>query len=70
LAELIIPRKKLAVLDDEPDNHILIVQTRNTLGIAEPFYRKGGFGLCYPGSRQLYLPLGAKQRTSSIGWEA
>jgi predicted GNAT family N-acyltransferase len=48
-----------------------ILQTRNTLGIyavvveakdtaAEAFYRKYGFRLCDPESKQLYLPLGAE----------
>jgi predicted GNAT family N-acyltransferase len=47
-----------------------ILQTRNSLGVhavvveakdstAEGFYRKLGFRLCDPKSRQLYLPLGA-----------
>jgi GNAT superfamily N-acetyltransferase len=46
------------------------LQARNTLGVhavlveaknsaAEGFYRKYGFRLCDPKSRQLYLPLGA-----------
>jgi predicted GNAT family N-acyltransferase len=46
-----------------------ILQARNTLGVhavlveakhsaAESFYRKYGFRLCDPKSRQLYLPLG------------
>jgi predicted GNAT family N-acyltransferase len=48
-----------------------ILQARNTLGVhaviveakdpaAEGFYRKYGFRLCDPNSRQLYLPLGAE----------
>ncbi|MGO9949747.1 MAG: GNAT family N-acetyltransferase [Steroidobacteraceae bacterium] len=48
-----------------------ILQARNTLGVhavvveakssaAERFYRKYGFRLCDPKSRQLYLPLGAE----------
>ena len=48
-----------------------ILQARNTLGVhaviveakdlaAEGFYRKYGFRLCDPQSRQLYLPLGAE----------
>jgi ribosomal protein S18 acetylase RimI-like enzyme len=48
-----------------------ILQARNTLGVhvviveakdlaAERFYRKYGFRLCDPQSRQLYLPLGAE----------
>lgn len=48
-----------------------ILQARNTLGVhaviveakdlaAEEFYRKYGFRLCDPQSRQLYLPLGAE----------
>jgi predicted GNAT family N-acyltransferase len=48
-----------------------ILQARNTLGVhavlveaknsaAEGFYRKYGFRLCDPTSRQLYLPLGAE----------
>ena len=48
-----------------------ILQARNTLGVhavvveaknpvAEGFYRKYGFRLCDPKSRQLYLPLGAE----------
>jgi predicted GNAT family N-acyltransferase len=48
-----------------------ILQARNTLGVhavvveaknllAEEFYRKYGFRLCDPESRQLYLPLGAE----------
>lgn len=48
-----------------------ILQARNTLGVhaviveakdlaAEGFYRKYGFPLCDPQSRQLYLPLGAE----------
>lgn len=47
------------------------LQARNTLGVhaliveakdpaAEGFYRKYGFRLCDPQSRQLYLPLGAE----------
>lgn len=47
-----------------------ILQTRSSLGVyavvveakdsaAEGFYRKFGFRLCDPKSRQLYLPLGA-----------
>jgi GNAT superfamily N-acetyltransferase len=49
-----------------------ILQARNTLGVyaaiveakdtaLEAFYRKYGFRLCDPQSRQLYLPLGAAQ---------
>jgi predicted GNAT family N-acyltransferase len=48
-----------------------VLQARNTLGVhvvlveaknsaAEGFYRKYGFRLCDPASRQLYLPLGAE----------
>jgi ribosomal protein S18 acetylase RimI-like enzyme len=48
-----------------------ILQARNTLGVhaviveakdlaAEGFFRKYGFRLCDPQSRQLYLPLGAE----------
>jgi predicted GNAT family N-acyltransferase len=48
-----------------------VLQARNTLGVhavlveaknsaAEGFYRKYGFRLCDPTSRQLYLPLGAE----------
>jgi len=48
-----------------------VLQARNTLGVhavlveaknaaAERFYRKYGFRLCNPTSRQLYLPLGAE----------
>jgi len=48
-----------------------VLQARNTLGVlavlveaknsaAERFYRKYGFRLCDPTSRQLYLPLGAE----------
>jgi ribosomal protein S18 acetylase RimI-like enzyme len=48
-----------------------ILHARNTLGVyavvaeaknpaAEGFYRKYGFRLCDPKSRQLYLPLGAE----------
>jgi predicted GNAT family N-acyltransferase len=48
-----------------------VLHARNTLGVhavlveakssaAERFYRKYGFRLCDPASRQLYLPLGAE----------
>jgi GNAT superfamily N-acetyltransferase len=48
-----------------------VLQARNTLGVhavlveakdsaAERFYRKYGFRLCNPTSRQLYLPLGTE----------
>jgi ribosomal protein S18 acetylase RimI-like enzyme len=48
-----------------------ILRARNTIGVhaviveakdlaAEEFYRKYGFRLCDPQSRQLYLPLGAE----------
>jgi ribosomal protein S18 acetylase RimI-like enzyme len=59
LGELLLQNaiKRILQARDTLGVHAVVVEAKNSA--AEGFYRKYGFRLCDPESRQLYLPLGA-----------